>query len=155
MRLTIVPIDSVVCKDGECLHDIDLTWVPEEVHAVQWYDDHGEVEYVDLKRINEEITSLGLFERAAELWDAKKKQIEDEAIQAELNRDYWQELRYIRFFKLTECDWTQLPDNNLTEEQKVIWQGYRQELRDLPDNITDPKALVLDSNHPDWPVPPA
>jgi hypothetical protein len=27
-------------------------------------------------------------------------------------------------------------------------------LRDLPENIDDPKPLVLDENHPDWTIPP-
>lgn len=149
MRLTVVPIDGVVCKNGECLHDIDLSWVPDEVHAVQWYDDHGEVE-LKTPVPNIPITDLGIYQQASDLWDAKK----DEFFQIELNRDYWQELRILRDIRLTQSDWTQLPDNNLTENQKIAWQTYRQELRDLTDNITDPKPLVLDPNHVEWPVPP-
>jgi len=154
MRLTVVPTDGVVCKNGECLHEIDLSWVPEEVHAVQWYEDHGEVELVAKEDPNIEIADLGIYQQASDLWDAKKQAIEDAKIQAELNRDYWQELRILRDIRLTQSDWTQLPDNNLTEEQKTAWQTYRQELRDLTDNITDPKPLVLDPNHAEWPVPP-
>lgn len=150
MRLTVVPIDGVVCKDGECLHDIDLSWVSEEVHAVQWYEDHGHVE-LKTPDPNIDITELGIYQQASDLWDAKKQ----EFIDAELNRDYWAELRFLRDLRLTQCDWTQLPDNSLTEEQKVTWQAYRQELRDLTDNVTDPKSLVLDPNHPEWPIPPA
>jgi hypothetical protein len=150
MRLTVVPIDGVVCKDGECLHDIDLSWIPEEVHAVQWYEDHGHVE-LKTPDPNIDITELGIYQQASDLWDAKKQ----EFIDAELNRDYLAELRILRDFRLTQSDWTQLPDNTLTEEQKVAWQAYRQELRDLTDNVTDPKSLVLDPNHPEWPVPPA
>lgn len=154
MRLSIIPEDGVVCKDGECLHEIDLSWIPQNIHAVQWYSDHGEVEYED-QIPNLEIDDLGIYQQASDLWDAKKQEIEDAIIQAELNRDYWAELRILRDLRLTESDWTQLPDNSLTDAQKQEWQVYRQELRDLTDVVTDPKPLVLDPNHPDWPIPPA
>ena len=41
----------------------------------------------------------------------------------------------------------QLPVNPLTAEQKVLWETYRQELRDLPDNTTDIDNVI-------WPTPP-
>lgn len=34
--------------------------------------------------------------------------------------------------KLTECDWTQLPDAPLSAEKKAEWALYRQALRDVP-----------------------
>lgn len=68
----------------------------------------------------------------------------------ERNRDYWEEFRNKRNYRLLKSDWTQFPDSPLTEDQKNVWQVYRQALRDLPENVTDPKALVLDPNHPDW-----
>ena len=54
-----------------------------------------------------------------------------------------------------QSDWTQLPDVQLSEEQKESWRIYRQQLRDLPENVEDPKPLVLDINHSDWPVAPS
>jgi hypothetical protein len=80
--------------------------------------------------------------------EEERKKIEKEEF--EKNRDYWQEFRKIRNYKLSESDWTQLPDVNLREEQQLYWQQYRQALRDLPEKVTDPKPLVLDLNHPDW-----
>jgi hypothetical protein len=55
---------------------------------------------------------------------------------------------------LLTCDWTQLPNAQLTEQQKQDWENYRQELRNLPETITDPKPLILDQTHPSWPVSP-
>lgn len=40
------------------------------------------------------------------------------------------------------CDWTQLPDARLSEEDKVAWTEYRQKLRDLPNGVTDPFPYV-------------
>lgn len=155
MRLTIVTQDKFISVDGKGLLDIeqDLSWIPSDVHAVQWYDTWGEIEYNDGSP-NERIEELGIFEQAVEdlnneIVRIEQKQIAD-AEAAEAARDYWSELRTLRDQRLTESDWTQVFDAPLSEEQKVSWQSYRQALRDLPENIIDPKPLVLDSSHPDW-----
>jgi hypothetical protein len=55
-------------------------------------------------------------------------------------------LRARRDALLAACDWTQLGDvpDNIT---KTAWAAYRQALRDLPDNTTDPAD-------PAWPTVP-
>jgi len=58
-------------------------------------------------------------------------------------------IRSIRNQKLYECDWTQLPVNPLTTEQKILWEEYRQQLRDYMALVTDP------FNPPKFPTPPA
>ena len=43
---------------------------------------------------------------------------------------------YIRIERkrlLDASDWSQMPDNGLSEEKKLEWQAYRQALRDMPD----------------------
>lgn len=47
MRVTIIPLDSIVTIDGESFNDIDMSSIDESVHAVQWYGNHGEVEIKD------------------------------------------------------------------------------------------------------------
>ena len=39
--------------------------------------------------------------------------------------------RWIRNSALKESDWTQFPDVPLSSEAKLLWAGYRSELRDL------------------------
>lgn len=46
-------------------------------------------------------------------------------------------MRYERNKRLQFCDWTDLPNTPLTPEKKTEWLNYRQELRDLPENIVD------------------
>jgi predicted O-linked N-acetylglucosamine transferase (SPINDLY family) len=159
MRLTIISSDKFISIDGQGLLDIeqDLSWIPSNVRAVQWYDTWGEVEYKD-ETPNLRIEELGIFDQAVEdlnneIVRIEQKQIAD-AEAAEAARDYWEELRVLRNQRLVESDWTQVADAPLTEEQKVAWQSYRQALRNLPENISDPKPLVLDSNHSDWTVKP-
>ena len=152
MRITIIPSDKTIGIDGDFLLSIqqDMSWVPENIHAVQWYDTWGEVEYTD-DSPNERIEELGIYQQAVIDFNNELKRIEDEqkaqeeAIEA--SRDYWEELRFLRNQKLTQSDWTQVSDAPFTEEQKVSWQSYRQALRDLPENTEDPK-------NPVWPVAP-
>jgi len=41
-------------------------------------------------------------------------------------------IRNFRTNSLNDSDWTQLPDNALSDSKKAEWAAYRQELRDLP-----------------------
>lgn len=49
MRLTIIPVDQAVYVDGECRIPLDLSGcgVPSNVHALQWYDTRGWIEFND------------------------------------------------------------------------------------------------------------
>lgn len=69
---------------------------------------------------------------------------DDEIEQAE-KKEAWINLRIVRDNLLKDCDWTQASDAPVDH---VAWAVYRQQLRDLPDNILDPRNV-------DWPAPPA
>lgn len=49
---------------------------------------------------------------------------------------------------LAKCDWTQIADVPLTEEQKTAWKDYRQALRDVTSQPSFPWRV-------DWPTEPA
>jgi len=51
--------------------------------------------------------------------------------QEQVIQNKWNEIREIRAEMLKECDWTQLSDVNLSEEEKETWREYRQVLRDI------------------------
>jgi len=57
MKLSIIPSDGAVCENEVCY--IGLTWeaTPLNVHALQWLDTTGNIEYNDGKP-NETITDL-------------------------------------------------------------------------------------------------
>ena len=46
--------------------------------------------------------------------------------------DFGQQMRWHRDKFLASCDWTQMPDSRLTDEQRQAWATYRQALRDFP-----------------------
>lgn len=66
MRLTIIPFDSFVAVDGDGSHkplDLSLCGIPVDVHALQWFDTQGWIEFVDgepftPKPPNQDITEL-------------------------------------------------------------------------------------------------
>jgi len=58
---------------------------------------------------------------------------------------YWKALRAERDRRLLACDWTQLSDCPLETSQKEAWTTLRQALRDIPENTSDPEAVI-------WPV---
>jgi len=62
----------------------------------------------------------------------------------------FREIRTARNAHLTRCDWTQINDAPLTEEQKAEWSTYRQALRDIPANNPNVE-FVSEVN---WPTPP-
>jgi hypothetical protein len=96
MKLSIHVNDSSVYVDGFCHTDIDMSWVPDfdgtNVHAVQWYDDHGEIELVTLDP-NIHITELGVFEQALTLWEEKHKEYLEELEKIRLREEEEDRLR--------------------------------------------------------------
>ena len=79
MRVTIIPSDGVVIINGNTKHqplDLSGCGVPADVHALQWYDTRGWIEFSDdddpftPKPPNKEITSLPAWANACALvWE--------------------------------------------------------------------------------------
>jgi hypothetical protein len=153
MRLIIIKEDKFISIDDNSLSDIqqDFSWMPIDVRCVQWYDDRGEVEYTDT-RPNLEISELGIYENAIKIFEEEQKRLKQIEIDLENSIDYWERLRDERNAKLNDTDWTQLNDTNLSQHEIEQWKEYRQKLRDLPKIVKNPKPLVLDPDHNEWPV---
>lgn len=56
-------------------------------------------------------------------------------------------IRLERNFKLSNCDWTVLPDSPLDNEKRQQWEIYRQVLRDITTQPTFPNSVI-------WPTEP-
>lgn len=86
--------------------------------------------------------------------------LENEVVETEIYRDLtiqeieekqniilqrkWNQVRQKRNGLLRDCDWTQLDDSPVT---KTTWLSYREQLRNLPQNFSDPDSVI-------WPQPP-
>ena len=142
MKITIVPDDRLIGIGGTFFEDIqqDLSWIPSNVHAVQWSDSSGEIEYND-GTPNEIISDLGIYAQAQTDFDNETQRI---VSAVEAARDYWEELRTKRNQLLAETDYLALVDSTLSADMRT----YRQALRDLPANTSD-------IANPVWPTPPS
>lgn len=58
-----------------------------------------------------------------------------------------EEIRVKRDALLVETDWTQLLDTTFVDEDMVLWQSYRQALRDVPQQMGFPLEV-------EWPEQP-
>ena len=70
MRVSISVIDKTVVKDKECFENIDMSGIPSNISAIQWYDTEGEIEYIDETKLpviwavrNETITDFSPYQK--------------------------------------------------------------------------------------------
>jgi hypothetical protein len=84
MKLTIIKDDGAVYKDNKNYLKLNLNSIPSNVHALQWNNDNGHIEYVEgIDNVfNEKITELPSWANdALNEWqiayDAEQKAIAD------------------------------------------------------------------------------
>ena len=144
-RITIINNDDGtmdIMVNGENTADIPSDNLDPNIHAIQWYGDHGEVEY---NNRNEEITDFSLFnqlllDRDAEIDRIVKEAIEEEPSEDKVVRDKRNEL-------LEDTDWVILRYLDQGDEVPLEWKEYRQALRDIPEQEGFPGSV-------DWPAIP-
>lgn len=80
MRLSIIADDKTVCISGVCYGGLDLNLLPTNIHAVQWYETFGEIEFKSvlennqiIKPQNEVITDIAPFMFVEPLWQTAKE----------------------------------------------------------------------------------
>lgn len=81
MRLTIIPSDGAVYEDGICYSNLTWEETPDGVHALQWFDVEGWIEFNDpnpldtYKPPNQTITELPNWAlNAMAAWEAANNQ---------------------------------------------------------------------------------
>lgn len=123
MKLSIIPSDNAVYINFNCYHEIDMSWIPEIdgklIQAIQWSDNLeddreedfdpsrpdgvGEIEFIGDEYQNLKITTLGVFQKAVDLWNEKKKEekifIQQQLEEEERLRKVAEEERQARFLE--------------------------------------------------------
>jgi len=149
-NLVIVTVDKKIGIGSTTLSDIesDMSWIPSDVWAVSWNGSTGQIEYNDGKP-NLGITSIGIYSQAETTFNNELQRLKDldDAITSDPSFQ-WGQLRRQRNSLLFMSDYTQLNDAALTDSKKTEWINYRQQLRDLPSNTSDPA-------NPTWPTEPS
>jgi hypothetical protein len=107
MRLTIIRSDGAVYVDSVAYLSLDMSAVPEDVHALQWFDVSGWIEFVG-NVDNQDITELPAWANVCvQEWEAadyaQKHPPPPPPPTAEENKTTAVNL-------LSETDWTALPD---------------------------------------------
>lgn len=79
MRLVIIDQENNMMQvgiDGLFYEDLDGSQLADNIHAVQWYGESGEIEYKDpatgKMTHNEDIVSIDAFQFAVDAWNAAK-----------------------------------------------------------------------------------
>ena len=79
MKFTIVADDKAVGIDEEFFPGLSLPELDPTIHAIQWYGEHGEVEFKTVfangaltKPQNQLITDIAPFQFAVDAWQAAK-----------------------------------------------------------------------------------
>jgi hypothetical protein len=116
---------EIILSDGKSRTD-SSTFTEEEII------DAGFSGPYEKPQFNEDIETLE--------WNSELKDWVIEPISEEF---FWEVLRKERDLKLKESDWTQLLDSPLSESLRNSWANYRQELRDLPQNTSNPATTIL------------
>ena len=169
-HVTVVPSDRLIIVEGEALQ-FDFA-APENLHAVQWHNGEGHMEFLD--DMNHPLTEGDYAEDVAPFvtaWETEKARLEDEAAAAEAARvaaynapeARAARIRAERDRRLEESAWIgerhrdQLDNGEetaLTDAGYQEWLAYRQALRDLPAQPGFPWQGEGDPACP-WPVEPA
>ena len=73
MRLIIIPSDTFCSINGVGYSGIDMSSMPLDVHAVQWFETEGWVEFVEVagevRKPNEPITSIEPYQTVISEWE--------------------------------------------------------------------------------------
>jgi hypothetical protein len=149
MKLSIVPVDKTVCKDGVCYINVVWEGTPDNVHALQWQDTQGWIEYTD-GTINENITVLPDWaQNALAVWEEAAAPKPHVPYTAEENK-------IIARSRLEVTDWTTIPDvgdptkSNPYLANQAEFVTYRNTIRQIAINPIDGDIDFPDAPNAQW-----
>ena len=163
-HVTVVPSDKVIIVDGNPLQfetAFDLESGHNGVHAIQWHEGKGHIEFEDGSP-NKELECeddyegqiayyVGLYDdEAARLAkvEAEAEKAAEELYNSEEQR--WIRLRAKRNELIAETDYLMMDDYPITDECRAAFEAYRQALRDI---TSQDGAPWTDDTIP-WPTKP-
>jgi hypothetical protein len=107
-----------------------------------WYDAYSQLS-------NEEqnnYTETRLYSKYIPIDYPRPRAPSEEDIQWVRTDSSWRNMREARNKTLKETDWTQVNDNDLSDDTKESWRVYRNTLRNLPSTYTDETIM-------NWKIP--
>ena len=144
-RITIINNDDGtvdVMLNGENVENVPTPNLDSSIHAVQWFGDHGEVEYKDH---NEEITEFSKFDKIMTDRQTEIDRLAQEALDNEPSEE--EKDRTQRDGLLNDTDWIVVKYLDIGSSVPQEWTDYRQSLRDVTEQAGFPGNV-------DWPEEP-
>lgn len=157
MRVTIIPSDTWVSIDGVGYTGVDVSSVPADIHAVQFNNGTGWIEYIPLANgtqpANTPLDSVAQFQAVLDSWAQVDYTHKNPPPPPPPPTPTAEQNKYYAAALLTETDWTQIPSvgdpaqsapylSNVAE-----FAAYRNAVREVAVN---PVAGFID-----WPTKPA
>jgi hypothetical protein len=148
MNLTIIPVDGSVGEDGVFYSGLDLSScnIPADVHALQWQDTSGWIEYNSALVENQPITELPAWASCCiTKWDEANTPPAPVPPSADGNKE-------TATNKLSATDWTTIPDvadptkSNPYLSNSQDFVTYRNQVRQY--------AVYPVAGNIDWPAVP-
>ena len=161
--VTVVPADQTMVVNGEGRKFLYAH--PDNLHAIQWHDGKGSVEYTDGTTVlyfdvSQYNTFVAPYVEAFNNYVAKQKEDHEHLINSV---EYKAEsIRNRRDWLLNDCQWIVDRQRDqisagiptmLNDEEFQAWLDYRQNLRDITAKEGFPWNGAEDSNVP-WPKEP-
>lgn len=147
MKLSIIPIDKTVCEDGICYANLTWDGTPINIHALQWQDISGWVEFND-GTPNEDITVLPNWAiNAMSAW-----QIAYDEANKPPSPPTAEENKQTASYKLQTSDWTTIADvgnpqfSNPYLSNQSEFVSYRNAIRQI--------AVYPVAGNIDWAIEP-
>ena len=144
-HVTVIPADNTISVNGEGLN-FDFI-APENMHALQWHDGTGHIEYTD-GQANRPLTAADYDVEVAPftaLWQAEYDRLEEERNRPLTPEEKASVIRQQRDYLLSETDYLMMPDYPMSELARENLKVYRQALRDVPEQPDFPNSVV-------WPI---
>lgn len=144
-RITVIPADKIIQVDG---HGLNFNFpAPANMHALQWHDGTGHIEYTDGQPNyplgdNDYNTEVAPF---VALWQAEYDRLEEERNRPLTPEEKASAIRQRRDALLSATDYRMMPDYPMSDAERDALKAYRQALRDVPEQPDFPNSVV-------WPV---
>lgn len=121
MRISIIKEDGTIVKDGKGHGGFDLSALPTNFHAVQWYGSKGDLETIDEDGVtsNTTITDLSPYQWCVDLWDAFDAEVQAQNVPA----PEWLAARYQAYGS------AQYQLEYITENGLEAWQTHVAEIK--------------------------
>ena len=93
--------------------------------------------------MSKKITEIPFFGVLFDCFPAMEEQIKTMEESEVTDEQWWAVARWWRNALLNESDWSQVPDNSLSEEKREEWRQYREYLRNITSTYENPKDIVF------------